>query len=533
MSATEEPSFWRDLFLGGRSSKAWRKRAVLNLKSLGLPIGTYWLSILGFMLLFWSLIILTEGMDPTGGIIIGVFVLATVLGVGSGQLVALLRFRTWVVFATCIVVWTFAFVASIGLSATTGILGAFVFVFVFVFPWFFLSGLWSIRVNMGLLATFAPLVYAMGCILVIAQNITGSASRWFADQKWAVWDVLSLPMLALAVLFVLVYLATRQRHRLVQWQYGPGGPDLPMTNAPRRAPAEVASGCARQAVGSGCAIALLGMLLVCSSALVAPYLWRSAESDGEGDGGSTTEQPAEEPPPPEGGCNQEQQPPPPPEPPIEEPPPPPESGCNQQQQPPPPPQGEPSEEPPPPESGCNQGQQQQQDGGGGEPPPPDLSEQLEQAQRLLPTLINILINVGIAVFLGMIFLAVVLLPLWRAIVLRHLRRPLWHMTPSERIRNSWLLVEIALGDYGIHRKPNETAQALADRALATLPANWDSTALREVAEIADRATYGLGLEPSDTNKARRGAALVYAGIWDLMTEGRKWLVAYRPIFIQL
>ena len=128
--------------------------------------------------------------------------------------------------------------------------------------------------------------------------------------------------------------------------------------------------------------------------------------------------------------------------------------------------------------------------------------------------------------LALLALAVFGPPARRVLLLRHLRRPFWPVEPSRRVSQSWRLVEIALGDLGIDRRPGDSAEGLAARARGH-GGLFDPEDLARCAAIADRVEYGLGLQPADTMFARRTAEMTYQSVWEELTELQKIRAMYR------
>jgi hypothetical protein len=65
------------------------------------------------------------------------------------------------------------------------------------------------------------------------------------------------------------------------------------------------------------------------------------------------------------------------------------------------------------------------------------------------------------------------------------------------------------------------------RAEAALPKGLNVQPLHEVAEIADRVRFGLGLDPVDEMRARRSAEMAYQAVWEALGEWDKVRAVYR------
>jgi len=446
------------------ASTRWR-RTWMELRAAAVPVVAYWaMTALAFTLLL-ALYILDEGKGE-GLLIFAGIAVTTVIGIGLGQLAALLRLRTWILALTTATFWLgLLAIAALQPPLPEDVLIALA-IFGLMLPFFLLAGLWSLRVHMGLLATWAPLMYLTVSIIVIAEEFTGRATYWLAGEKWAVWDLFSLPVLLLGVGFLVVYLAARERHRIQLWRFAPAGPELP------RSDFEVRKG---GGLGCGQVLAVLALTLVLAggAALIAPYLWRSGPG-GEDDGTTTTQQATEQAQDPSGGCNQ-------------------------------------------------QSQQSQQDGHQGQQPDPTQEQVVEAVKQAGISLMTLIL----VVLLALVGLLIFLPPMRRALLLRHLRKPLWPVPPTRQVLQAWRVVEIALADIGVDRRPGDSAASLARRAVDALPPDVDHTDLLRCAHVTDRVLFGLGVDPGDPEHARRTAEMTYQAVWELLGEGQRLRAVYR------
>lgn len=258
-----------------------RWRSVLaDLRALSVPILTYAGTLVVSVGLFCFLVVAIQGFTMENfGILVGL-VFATVVGVGFGQICALTRVRTWIVvtlgaLAYAGVALGFAGTAYTGLDVLT-----FPFAFlVLLFPFFAVSGLLSLRTSvLQVFALFAPMLFVTASVLMIAQDLTGSAEQWFAGRKWAVWDVLTAPILLLGVALSIGYLVSRERHRLYRWSTA--------TLAPHDAVVRRIRGSVLGATASGCGtlvtMSLLIVVVTFGTGLLSPYLWRTGPDEGDG-----------------------------------------------------------------------------------------------------------------------------------------------------------------------------------------------------------------------------------------------------------
>lgn len=453
------------------ATQRWR-RTRHELKAASVPIVAFWaMTALGWAALF-VLYLIDQGADDGVWVFVALGV-CTFVGIGAGQLAALFRVRTWVVALTCLGIWSLVFVA-IYIEPIVGDDIAIVLALLLVLgPLFAMAGLWSLRVHMGLLATWAPLVYLTGCILVISQEFTGSANNWFEGSKWAIWDLFSLPILLLGTGFLLVYLAARERHRVQLWRFAKAGPDLPEKAFELKKRGGLSCG----GLAAGVALTLV---LGGATAVTAPYLWRSAPAD-QGDNDTKVQ-----------------------------------------------PQPQPQPDEPEESGGCNDSQTEEEEGdtgegeGGGEQTTEQVVEAVKQAGISLMTLILVLLMaiVGLLVFIP---------PMRRNMLLRHLRKPLWPVPPTRQVLQAWRVIEIALADIGVHRRPGDSAESLAQRAIDALPPDVDHTGLLRCAHLADRVLFGLGVESTDPEEARRTAEMTYQAVWELLGEGARLRAVYRLV----
>ena len=428
--------------------------------SLAVPLGAYAFAT-GAGLVIVSALLLANGLtdDAAGWGVLGGCWLATVGGVASGQLAALLRLRAWVV-ATGFVLGVAAIMTALTIVAVNELqtLGIGLVVTAFLGPFFFVSGHLSLSTNAGLPSLFAPILWLTSAILAVAEK-RGTSAAWFAGEKWAIWDVFTAPILGFGVLCALVFLASREQHRLHRWRTDPVAPILSV------APAQIR----RAGSGIGCggifALSVLTLALTLASAVSAPYLWRSEADTDPPDSDATTVD------------------------------------------------GQPTPDGTDPQPDGASG-----DGGG---PSDPIRRAAEQAGTSLIALFLILalLLAGLAVFGP---------PLRRMLLLQHLRRPFWPISPTRRIAQHWRLAEIALGDGGVPRQPGDDADTLVRRA-RTQVAFVDADALARCAEIADRVAYGVAIRPEDVMYARRTAEMTYQTVWDELTEWERFKAMYRAL----
>lgn len=278
-------SGWTGPLRTSSSLSVWQQ-----LREAAVPVSLYWIAVIYSFSCFAGVILVTEGPGGENLVFLAAFGLCTALGVALGQLFAFLRVRTWLLLTGGAVCWTVFFtIAAAGSMATGGNpVVIFLVVMLFILPIAMTGGLWSLETHRALWSTWLPLLYGVGAVIAWTEN-TGRVSHWFAGQKWAIWDFVSFGILAFDLLLVLAYLLTRETHRLALWKRGPMAPLQPILQ-------ETGATRPRITLG-GCAILLvLTGVIALSTALVAPYLWRTAPGDRESPADGPT---GNEPPPPE------------------------------------------------------------------------------------------------------------------------------------------------------------------------------------------------------------------------------------------
>lgn len=258
-------------------------------KEAAVPLLVYQACALFSYAAFSGAVVLADGMDPEGIIILAGLALATFGGVTFGQLLAFLRVRTWLVVSFGALCWFGSFAMMAAGTWGLGEIGAVLSLGLFVFPIALSGGLWSLETHRALWATWLPLLFSTAAVIIWTEE-RGTVANWFAGEKWAIWDVVSGGVLGVTILLILAFLVSRETHRLALWRRGPTAPLAPSLRE---------KGAARPRV------TLLGLLilgglavaLTVMTALVAPYLWRTGdEGDRESSYGEPTEEPAEPPP---------------------------------------------------------------------------------------------------------------------------------------------------------------------------------------------------------------------------------------------
>ncbi|MBT3218086.1 MAG: DUF4129 domain-containing protein [Proteobacteria bacterium] len=445
-----------------------------EIKALIPPLGIYWGALLLGLVTFTVTILVVESNDQEDYVILTLFWMVAIGATGAGQVAALAKIRTpWVAMVTVLLFVGF-FLAIYYENEfehyTKAILGkegpAIVGLSLLLGGFYLMCGLWSLRVHMGVFASWGPLLWVTATILIVSEKRDNDI-YWHEGQKWAIWDWVTVPILLAGVAFLVLFLASKERYRLHRWAFSPKGPDSPLSQRVRGRFNPIA-GC-----GTLLVIGVLTAVLTADSGIVAPYLWRTGPGDREGGNGNQNM--------PDGDM------------------------------------GEPDEP-----------------NGGGDPIPaepepgegdPDLQQMMEQLKKAAQQTTG-----AICMMIGMLLLAVAALivfgpPLRRALLVQHLRRPLWPVPPTRAVQQNWRLVEIALADAGFPRQPGESATSLAHRALKQIDIH-DEPLLRS-AELTDRVVYGYGMNPDDRALSKRAAEMAYQAVYELLTEAQRVKAQYR------
>jgi hypothetical protein len=449
-----------------------------DLKAILPPIVVYWGSLTLALSVFTGTALVT-GTNDREEVILLAWLWVIAFGFNLvGQIASLLRIRTpWI--ATISGVTFTAFLVMItyytndferwakGLFGETGppVLGF----AMLLGGYFLLTGLWSLRVHTGVLAAWGPVVFVTGSIILLTEE-NNRVSEWFDGRKWAIWDLVTAPILGATVLVVVLFLAAKERHRLHRWSTSRYAPDGALSRRIRGTPNPVA-GC-----GTVLVILLLTSILTVDSGVVGPYLWRTGTGDRDGGHGEVQQEPE-------------------------------------------PNQGDaPPEEP-------DTGLTEAPDLSAFPPPPdlPDITEAMKEAAKQTSAAMCMMVSLMLLTILTLMVFGP---PMRRALLLQHLRHPLWPVGPTRSVRQHWRLVEIALADAGVPRKPGESSVSLARRAhgIMKLP---DPEALFTSAELTDRVVYGFGMSTEDVRLAKRCAEMAYQSLYELMSEGSMVKAQYR------
>ncbi|MDP2316175.1 MAG: hypothetical protein Q8P41_24975 [Pseudomonadota bacterium] len=439
------------------------------MKEAAVPVIAYHACALFAFLAFSAVILLAEAGDVGGAIVILLGLgMTTLAGIVGGQVLAFLRVRTWIVVLFGVGCWIASIaVAAAGAASGLGDVGILFALALWLLPIALTGGLWSLETHRALWSAWVPLVYSVSAVIIWTEH-RGSVANWFAGEKWAIWDLVSVGILGITVALLLVYLVTRETHRLALWRRGPTAP---------LAPSLTETGSARPRITFFGMVLLMGLagVLTIATAAVAPYLWRTGPADREGEG-EGYEQP------------QEQEAP-----------------------------AEPTEEPS--ENGFmkRMGEALQKMG----------EQVVEAGQKSAGSICTILT----LLLLGLIGILLGWRPLKRLFVIRHLKEPFWNVPPTARIEQGWRLVEIAMGDAGVFPTAGEDAAGLARRAgpvLARL-SPVEVHGLEDAAEVADRVRFGLGVGPEDLEVMQRFSGWAIDTVWERLGDREQIRCLYREL----
>jgi hypothetical protein len=462
---------WNGPLEFGSSLSLWGQ-----LKEALVPVVTYWVWVSIAFASFCISVLLTGNIGGEDFMFLGAFAFGTFGGLALGQLCAFLRVRTWVLLSLGALMWTvfFVFLAGGG-SAIMSIpwVAAFVVAILFLGPVAMTGGLWSLETNRSLWSTWLPMVYTVGAALIWLED-HGGLGRWESGgAKFAIWDVVGLAFFVPSVAMFLLYLVTRETHRLAMWRRGPTAPLRPSVEE---------RGVSRPRV-TLLGFILLGALTVGvagATALIAPYLWRTGPQDGEGP--KTSDQRPE--------TEQEKQ-----------------ARMKREQE----------------QQGKEPSQPKEDDG--------QVKQMVQQAVEAAKQAGGTICSVLSIAILALIGALLAYRPVKRLLVLRHLRDPVTDVAPSARIDQCWRLVEIALGDAGVHVRAGEDAASLARRAAPVLSAlsPVEVHGLEDVAEVADRVRFGLGVGPDDVAVIERFSKWVLDTVWERLDDKAQIAAMYRGI----
>ncbi len=457
-----------------------------QLKEAAGALAAYWLMSL-FALTAFCAVVAWFNHGGEDALILGIIALTSVVGLFAGQLTGFGRFRPWVVWTGAALLIAIG-IAIFSLAPTAPGMEYLAFVLVF-FPLAFSSGIWTLRARMHLLAVWYPLMLAVGAVIIVAEE-TGGAEAWFAGRKWAIWSIPSFTILAGIILLTLVYLVAQESYSLARWRAEGSAPD-------RRETRESGKPRVRLSAAGWVVILVLSAALTVVTAVVAPYLWRSAPaedghpSDGSGGDGSTDAS---------GGSGQGGQ----------------GGGSGGS--------GGGSG------GGSSDGGGSGGGGGGGGSGQFDGEGLGQRAQQALSALVYLIV---LLLFMALLAVAAAILhrPMRRAFLLHHFQDPLWPVPPSDQIVNLWRRTEISLQDAGFEPSSWESAPTVARRAREKLAPllGMAGNDLQAAAEIYRRAAFGLGVGDADVAQMRAAAACVADALAGKLSAGERLRGQFRRV----
>lgn len=463
-----------------------------DVRSLLGPLVVYWVLLVGCFGSWVAVTVTDTYRSPDDWMWLSYFGILTFGGVGLGQALTILRVRDWVLFSAWAFTWTFG--AAFGLlgmaaiGAAVGPLMIFMVLAIFFGPMFIMAGAWSLRTGKDLFGTWVPLLYATATTIRLAER-SGRVYDWYAGDKYAIWDVTSLALLLFTITLLLAFVIMRERRRLYLWNHAPGGLLRPKGATNRKA---------RPGLNlmGWVLVVMLGVGLTAGSAIVGPYLWRTGRpprDDGHGGyGGTGTEQT--------------------------------ENGQGQGQ-------------------GEGKGQGKKESTGEQvarettENMKPMNSRDLQQAGQPGPPQQGGGVDLWSTLFLSLLLTLLALLTFWRPVrrilIVRHLRKPLWELPPTQQVDNLWRLVEIALADAGVEVVPGEPAVQLAERAGQALQrlanGHVQVPGLTTAAAVRDRVTYGLGVGEGDLVLMADVADDAFETVWLRLDDRGQLRAMYRRV----
>jgi hypothetical protein len=410
-------------------------------------------SIWGLGCLFTSLALTNVGLFGSAsgvGALVGI-VVATAVGHVVGNVLGLFGFRL----APIVMLFSALFFASLMSGFLAGAIGAFAMIGLVAM----LGGYLGVASRLDVVASWYPLSFAIGGA-ILWMNTHQAAATFHGGEKHAVWDPFTIVCLAGTVFLMLAFLATRSSLGLTVWQeVGRPAGSSPVTVA-------------RPGRGSIVVLLLFTVFVLGATAMVAPYLFRTAEGDQNGEQAKGEDN----------GTGQK-----------------PSKKKKKKKK----------------RKGYGGGGQGGESDGGAD----DSEDDDEEDDSGVGEAAAEALALALKIFLGILAAALLLLVLWggvlppfrRRFLVRHLERPRWPVPPTARVKNLWRRALVPLDVIGIAPEPGETPRDFARRAEAEL--SLSATGLAEVADIVERVDYaGRGLGSGDEETARRAVERFLAAV---------------------
>lgn len=243
---------------------AWRPGVKESFRLAWKPMLSYMLfNVTGFFCFMVAILWYERGSDRWQVI---PAVIAGIVGVAVGQLVALLRFKLLPIFLLGIATIVVGFWITVGglMSGIPPVFAICFFFFAFAFP----CGLLALQHRYELLSVFWPSVGWVGSVMIIL-NEEGRAARWEED-KLSAWLPIPLVILFGFLFFLVWFFVSKQAMRAQLWQSLSGAAERRVSKktsvslVPRRNILPL--------------IIVVGILFA-FVAVLAPYMWRTGKGE--------------------------------------------------------------------------------------------------------------------------------------------------------------------------------------------------------------------------------------------------------------
>ncbi|MFO0737127.1 MAG: DUF4129 domain-containing protein [Labilithrix sp.] len=429
---------------------------------------------------FTASLVLTSGglgLEPGAWGVLGGVLAAVAVGHLLGNILGLSGFR--------LVPISIIFFSAFMIVSLSGVALGIIAVFLIIAVIAAYGGYLGIASRLDVVASWYPLTFCVGGA-IHWMNAHRAIETFNSGAKYALWDAFTIVCLAGGVFWMLVFLATRNSLGLTVWQE---------VARPKAADATDDSVTVARP-GRGSILVLMAFTIVAlgTTALVSPYLFRTAHHDGkdgqsqqeadgkpqkgdgqgEGDGsgykgkkskgkGKSTAKNGDGTSKSKGGHQQRRR------------------GRGQR-------------------GNGEKGDGQQGDQGDDGADDPDTEGAGEAAMEAASLAIKILAGILIAALILLFLYLAVLPPIRRAFLMKHLEKPLWPVAPTSRVMNHWRRALAVLAVAGIEPSAGETASDFARRATAEVKEqlHCDAPGLGDAAAIVEKIAYaGRGLGQAD------------------------------------
>jgi hypothetical protein len=425
-------------------------------------------SIWGLGCLFASLALTNVGLfgSANGVAALAGIVAATAAGHVVGNVLGLLGFRL----APIVVLFSVLFFGSLLSGVVLGAFAAFVIIGLVAM----LGGYLGVASRLDVVASWYPLSFAIGGA-ILWMNAHKALATFQSGEKHAVWDPFTIVCLAGTVFLMLLFLATRHSLGLTVWQeVGRPAGSSPVTVA-------------RPGRGSIVVLLLFSVFVLGATAMVAPYLFRTAQGDQNGSDEAKGE---------EEGKQQK-----------------PKKKKKKKKK----------------KRRGTPGPGDSSDGGA------DSDDEEDEEDNGVGEAAAEALALALQIFLGILAAALALFILWggvlppfrRRFLVRHLERPRWPVPPTARVKNLWRRALVPLDVVGIAPDAGETPRDFAARTEAELAIQGGG--LAEIADIVERVDYaGRGLGSDDEESARRAVERFLAAVEPKLPWRKRIAALWRP-----